>query len=178
MDPVLMFERAATDATAMVERVGSDQWGAPTPCTEWDVEALVRHMADGSAYLLGALGREPVPCGPHGAGYEAAMTAALDALREPGALDRRCVSPAGFEWSVADAAAGTAMDQVVHTWDLAVAIGASPDLDPEVVDAVSAMFLPHMPEAGRAAGFIGPEVVVSPDAPAADRLLGAVGRHP
>ena len=178
MDPVLMFERAANDAAAMVEAVGPDQWVAPTPCTEWDVEALVQHMADGSGYLLTALGQAPVPCGPHGAGYREAMAAALGALRAPDALDRRCLSPAGFEWSVADAAAGTAMDQVVHTWDLAVAIGARRDLDPEVVDAVSSMFLPHMPEMGRAAGFIGPEVAVAADAPGADRLVGALGRRP
>jgi uncharacterized protein (TIGR03086 family) len=178
MDPVLMFERAATDAAAMVERVRPDQWSAPTPCTDWDVEALVRHMQDGSGYLLAALGQEPVPSGPHGAGYREAMAAALDGLRAPGALDRRCMSPAGFEWSVADAAAGTAMDQLVHTWDLAVAIDGPRDLDDEVVDAVTAMFIPQMPDVGRAAGFIGPEVAVAVDAPTSDRLLGAVGRHP
>lgn len=178
MDSVQMFERAASDAAAMVERVAPDQWGAPTPCTDWDVEVLVQHMGEGSGYLLAALGREPMACGTRGTGYREAMAAALEALREPGALDRRCMSPAGFEWSVADAAAGTAMDQLVHTWDLAVAIGGARDLDPELVDAVSAMFLPHMPEAGRAAGFIGPEVRVAADAPAVDRLLGAVGRHP
>lgn len=178
MDPVAMFERAATDAAAMVAQVQPDQWGAPTPCAEWDVEALVQHMGEGPGYLLAALDAEPVACGPRGAGYRDALAAALDALRDPGALDRRCVSPAGFEWSVAEAAAGTAMDQVVHTWDLAVAIDGPRDLDPEVVDAVTTMFLPHMPEAGRAAGFIGPEVTVATDAPTSDRLLGALGRHP
>lgn len=173
-----MFERAATDAVAMVEQVQPDQWTGPTPCTEWDVEALVQHLGDGPSYLLTGLGLDPVACGPQGAGYRMAVAAALDALRTPGAAERRCLSPAGFEWSLAEAAAGTAMDQLVHTWDLAVAIGADPDLDPEVVDAVVAMFLPQMPEVGRAAGFVGPEVVVPADAPPATRLLGAMGRQP
>jgi uncharacterized protein (TIGR03086 family) len=70
------------------------------------------------------------------------------------------------------------MDQLVHTWDLAIAIGADPRLDPELVDAVIEMFVPHMPAIGRQAGFIGPEVAVPSDAPAQDRLLGAMGREP
>ena len=88
------------------------------------------------------------------------------------------MSPAGFEWSVAEATAGTAMDQLVHTWDLAVAIGADRQLDPELVDSIVVMFLPQMPEIGRQAGIVGPEVVVADDASPQDRLLGAMGRHP
>ena len=42
------------------------------------------------------------------------MQAVVAALRVPGALDRRGPSPAGFEWSAAEAAAGTAMDQLIR----------------------------------------------------------------
>ncbi|HEY7137286.1 MAG TPA: hypothetical protein VIB48_19680 [Acidimicrobiia bacterium] len=115
MDPVVLFERAATDAADMVERVRPAQRSAPTPCSEW---------------------------------------------------------------SVGEATAGTAMDQVVHTWDLAVAIGGDRRLDPELVEAVVAMFLPQMPDIGRRAGIVGPEVKVPDDAPAQERLLGAMGRTP
>ena len=88
------------------------------------------------------------------------------------------MSPAGFEWSVAEATAGTAMDQLIHTWDLAVAIGGDRALDAEVVEAVVAMFLPQMPEIGRRAGLVGPEVAVPATASAQSRLLGAMGRRP
>jgi hypothetical protein len=88
------------------------------------------------------------------------------------------MSPAGFDWSVADATAGTAMDQLIHTWDLAVAIGGDRTLDMEVVEAVVALFLPRMPEIGRRAGLVGPEVVVPVGASAQSRLLGAMGRNP
>ena len=88
------------------------------------------------------------------------------------------MSPAGFEWSVAEATAGTAMDQLVQTWDLAVAIGAGRQLDPELVDVIVAMFLPRMPEIGRQAGIVGPEVPVPDDASPQDWLLGAMGREP
>ncbi len=77
-----------------------------------------------------------------------------------------------------EAAAGTAMDQLIHTWDLAVALGTDRTLDPAVAAAVAEMFLPHMPEMGRQAGFVGAAVKVADDAAAQDRLLGAMGRHP
>jgi uncharacterized protein (TIGR03086 family) len=170
-----MYERAATDAAAMACRVTDDQMTLITPCREWDVSALLQHMSGGAAYLMGAMGvpgnglRWPDP---------AVVTACADVLRRPGALERRCMSPAGFEWSVAEAAGGTAMDQLIHTWDLAVAVGADRHLEAEVLEAVVEMFLPQMPEIGRRAGLVGPPVPVPTGASAQDRLLGAMGRNP
>lgn len=178
MDPVAMFERAAADAATVVGRVGEVDWHASTPCSEWDVEALVSHMTGGFGYLELALGDAPCAVALDEASYRAAMQRCAQRLRAPGALERRCQSPAGFEWSVAEAVCGTAMDQLVHTWDLAVAIGADPRLDPEVVEACVAMFLPRMPAVGREAGFVGNEVRVPEDAPVYAVLLGAMGREP
>ena len=178
MDPVVLFERAAMHAASMVEQVRPDQRAVPTPCAEWDVDALIAHMVDGPDYLLGALGLDPQASRPQEGAYRARVVRCVDALRVPGALDGRCTSPAGFEWSIAEATAGTAMDQLVHTWDLAVAIGGNRRLDPELVEAIDAMFLPQMPEIGRAAGIVGPEVPVPDGASPQDRLLGAMGRRP
>jgi uncharacterized protein (TIGR03086 family) len=178
MEPVVLFERAASNAASMVERVRPEQRGAPTPCAEWDVETLVSHMVGGTVYLRAALGMEPDAAHAGDSGYREAVEQCVQALQLSGALERRCMSPAGFEWSVAEATAGTAMDQLIHTWDLAVAIGADRRLDPELVEAIVVMFLPRMPEIGREAGIVGPEVVVGDEASPQDRLLGAMGRHP
>jgi uncharacterized protein (TIGR03086 family) len=177
-DPVVLFERAATDAVAMVRRVATSQLGAPTPCREWTVTELLEHMAGGTSYLLDALGVAHEPPGPDVSAYEAAVERCVVELRKPGALERRCMSPAGFEWSIAEATAGTFMDQLVHTWDLAVATGQDPKLDNELAEACVAMFLPAMPEIGRQAGLVGPEVAVPADASAQNQLLGAMGRQP
>ncbi len=170
-----MLDRAAGVAADWARAVVSEQLGLATPCTEWDVAALLEHMAGGPAYLLVALGADP---GATAWPERAAIDACVALLREPGALERRCQSPAGFEWSVAEAAAGTAMDQLVHTWDLAVAVGDDRRLDPAVTTAVVEMFLPHMPEVGRQAGFVGPAVAVGEGASAQDVLLGTMGRDP
>jgi uncharacterized protein (TIGR03086 family) len=127
-------------------------------------------------YLLGAL--DVANAGVRSWPEPAAVEAVVSRLAEPGALERRCMSPAGFEWSVADAAAGTAMDQLVHTWDLAVALGTDRTLDADVTAAVVSMFLPQMPEVGRQAGFVGPAVDVGEDASPQAVLLGAMGRDP
>jgi uncharacterized protein (TIGR03086 family) len=176
MEPIELFECAATHAAGLARGVLPEQRSLPTPCVEWDVAALLQHMAGGPAYLLGSLGVD----GPAAASWpdDAAVQACLSALLEPGALERRCMSPANFEWSVAEATAGTAMDQLIHSWDLAVAIDGDRSMDPDVADAIVVMFVPQMPEVGRQAGFVGPEIVVPADAPALDRLLGAMGRDP
>ena len=70
------------------------------------------------------------------------------------------------------------MDVLIHTWDLATATAQTADLDPELVDACVAMFLPDMPERGRAAGIVGPAVSVADDATPQARLLAAMGRTP
>lgn len=93
-------------------------------------------------------------------------------------LWRTCRSPLGFDWTVLEATAGTFMDTLVHNWDLAMATGQPADLDPDLVEDCIDMFLPGMPERGRAAGLVGPAVPVADDATPQDRLLAAMSRQP
>jgi uncharacterized protein (TIGR03086 family) len=177
-DPIALFERAANNAVGVAGKVDASQLGAPTPCLEWTVAQLLEHMAGGTSYLLDALGVAHERPGTDADAYAAAVARSVAELRQPGALERRCMSPAGFEWSIAEATAGTFMDQFVHTWDLAMATGQDATLDDDLAEACVVMFLPAMPEIGRRAGLVGPEVAVPADASAQDRLLGAMGRDP
>ena len=136
-------------------------------------------MVASTDYLAAALaGTTPTPrTGATASDFGHGVSMVLAGLREPGALDRMCMSPLGFEWSLGQATAGTFMDTLVHTWDLASATGQDTTLDPELVDACIAMFLPDMPEQGRAGGIVGPAVAVPADASPQTRLLGAMGRR-
>jgi uncharacterized protein (TIGR03086 family) len=180
IDPVELFQRATARAATIMDAVTQRQLTAVTPCSEWSVQQLIDHMTGSTDYLLASLAGERLPArqGATAEDYRAGAAAALEALARPGALDRRCMSPLGFEWSVGEATAGTFMDNLVHTWDLAAATGQDPTLDADLVDACVAMFLPDMPERGRAAGIVGPAVTVPVDASPQDRLLGAMGRRP
>ncbi|OHV65597.1 TIGR03086 family protein [Pseudofrankia sp. BMG5.36] len=153
----------------------------PTPCAKWTVQDLVDHLVGGTGYLLSAAtGNQPVPpAGPATTGqFAVGFAAVLDAVARPGAMDRRCMSPLGFEWTVAEALAGTFMDVLIHSWDLASATGQGARLDPDLVQACWDMFVPVMPDRGREAGLIGPAVAVPVEAPLQDRLLGVMGREP
>jgi uncharacterized protein (TIGR03086 family) len=175
----LRLYRAATDrAVAVVEAVRRDQLEWPTPCSEWSVQQLIDHLVGGAEYLLAAAtGLGSVPSyGAPATAYRPCVSRVLTALELPGAMERVCVSPLGFEWSVAEAVAGTFMDVLIHTWDLARATGQDERLDADLVEACAAMFLPEMPRRGREAGIVGPEVLLGEGASAQDRLLAAMGR--
>ncbi len=179
-DPVTLY-RAATDrAMAVADAVRPEQFESPTPCTEWTVAQVIDHLVGGTEYLLSAAhGRDPArQVNVTSADFRRGVTDVLEALALPGATERTCISPLGFEWPVSQAVAGTFMDVLIHTWDLAHATGQDEKLDPTLVEACAAMFLPEMPERGRAAGIIGPAVEVGDDASPQDRLLAAMGRHP
>lgn len=179
MDPIELFRRATGHAARVMAGVRPEHLGATTPCSEWTVQHLVDHMVGSTEYLLASLaGRQPSP--PTGSGladYQAGIGEVLDGLGAPGVLERTCMSPLGFEWTVGQAVAGTFMDNLVHTWDLATATGQDATLDPELVAACTAMFFPTMPEMGRAGGLIGPAVDVPADAPAQVVFLAALGRR-
>jgi uncharacterized protein (TIGR03086 family) len=178
MDVVTLFDRATCRAAEVMEAVGVEQLDRPTPCADWSVQDLIDHMVGSTDYLLAALsGRDPKSVtGASADDYRAGREAVLHGLAEPGALDRTCLAPLGFEWTVGQATAGTFMDNLIHTWDLASATRQDATLDPELVEACTELFLPDMPEQGRASGLVGPEVRVRADATPQQRLLGSMGR--
>ena len=179
-DAVTLYRSAADRAMAVAEAVRPNQLEEPTPCSEWTVQDLLDHLVGGTEYLLAAVdGREPrPPVGASAADFRGGVERVLAALATPGAMQRVCLSPLGFQWTVDQAVAGTFMDVLIHTWDLARATGQDERLDPALVEACSAMFLPDMPIRGRNAGIVGPAVDVGEDASPQDRLLAAMGRHP
>jgi uncharacterized protein (TIGR03086 family) len=179
-DGVMLYRGATSRAVALAEAVTEDQLDWPTPCSEWTVQQLMDHLVGGTEYLLAAVsGREPSPgTRTTGADYRRGVEQVLVALAQPGALEAICMSPLGFRWPVAQAVAGTFMDVLIHTWDLARATGQDERLDPALVEACTAMFVPEMPTRGREAGIIGPEVPVDENASPQDRLLATMGRRP
>jgi uncharacterized protein (TIGR03086 family) len=68
-------------------------------------------------------------------------------------------------------------DHVVHSWDLAVAIGADRHLDPDAVHAVAEWFA-WREDVYRRSGAIGPRAEVAGGAGEQDCLIGAYGRDP
>jgi uncharacterized protein (TIGR03086 family) len=66
-------------------------------------------------------------------------------------------------------------DYLIHSWDLAVAIGADTRLDPELVDAVEPWFVDRA-AAYRAGGAVAAQVPTTAQDDPQRRLLGMFGR--
>lgn len=146
MDELLTLHRVnAYRFGTLVDAVG-DRWDAPTPCSDWDVRALVNHLTAEQLWathlLAGAtieeadgrfdgdvLGDDPTDA------FRAAMAAAHAAFSEPGALERtvhlsRGPTPAHeyLDEMVTDLA--------IHGWDLARALHLDETIDPATVERV------------------------------------------
>ena len=187
MDLVEQYRRAVVGFTDRVRQVKPDQWTGPTPCADWDVRALVNHVVGEQRWVAPLFAGATIEeVGDRfdgdllGADPEAAATEAghesVDAVAGSGALDRL------VHLSFGDTPAGEYLaqlvaDHLVHSWDLAVAIGADPGLDPDAVRACAQWFA-GQEDGYRQAGAIGPRVEVPAERGEQDRLIGAFGRDP
>ena len=184
MDPINVFQRAVDQTGRIVSGVEPDQHGASTPCSGWDVRALLNHTIagiqmfdaaargcafDGSMFEGDNVGNDP------GASYESRAAKLRDALAQPGVIDGTWAMPFG---TVPGAAAiGFATLEVAqHGWDVARATGQQPDFDAEVTEAANAAARSAPADLVRSPGVFGPEADCPSGAPAHDQLAAFVGR--
>jgi uncharacterized protein (TIGR03086 family) len=179
MDELQVLRTAYARTSENVEALSPEDLSRPTPCSEWDVRALLAHVVaatDGLTAMLhdetpdwgkDALGDDP------GAAVRRSYEDSLAAWAEPGAVGKPSTQMPGMR--VVDFALG---DAVAHAWDLATALGRPLDLPDEVVQAVLDRWQGEPASIGRQYGAFGPAVEVPTDAPALHRLLGEMGRDP
>src|ERR687893_740808 len=79
LDARELYRRASAEFTARVHRVG-DRWTAPTPCGDWDVRALVRHLVEEERWAPPLLGGATVVAFGDVPGQEYVMQIAADHL--------------------------------------------------------------------------------------------------
>lgn len=181
------LDRAVDGLARRWSEVRPDQWDQPTPCADWDVRALLNHVVGELLWMpLLLAGQTIAEVGDRfdgdvmGAGpKEVASTAAAAALRaaaEPGVLERTVHLSFGDVPGVEYLNQVTS-DVVIHTWDLARAVGGDEHLDEELVGEVAGFLLPQV-DGWRAAGAFGPAIDVPPGADAQSRLLAHTGRAP
>jgi uncharacterized protein (TIGR03086 family) len=185
VDVVEMHRRASEEFVRQVTAVRPEQWDAPTPCADWDVRMLVNHVVGEERWTVplmsgrtiedvgdslegDLLGDDPVSAASH------AARAAQNSVTEP-VLTGSTVQLSYGEEEAAEYVYQLTADHLIHGWDLAVAIGAQPRLDPQVVDGIAAWFKDRE-ELYRGGGAIGDRVEGFTSAEGA--LLGAFGRDP
>ena len=181
-----LHQRASREFGERVRLIGGDQWSVPTPCTDWDVRALVNHLAYENLWTVPLMeGRTVEEVGDRFEGdvlgedpmgtYDSAAARAIAAVHEDGAMERTVHLSFG-DFPGGEYGMQLFADHLVHAWDLARALGVDERLDPELVDACAQWFV-SMEEPYRAAGAIGPRPEVASDADGQSRLLAMFGRR-
>ena len=186
MDELLDLHRVNADRFShLVHQVG-DRWDLPTPCTDWSVRDLVRHLTSeqlwahellaghtveevGDRFDGDVLDEDPV------AAWDAAVAAAHAAFAEEGALDRTVVLSRG-ETAAHVYLEEMVSDLAVHGWDLARAIGADEAMDPATVRRVLLAWQPRAGQLAHSSMFAGP-LDAPEDADEQTRLLALFGRE-
>ncbi len=190
MEPYAAFDQAVASTAQIVKGVRAGQMTAPTPCTEWDVRALLNHLI-GTLWLSEALLTDTAPRHPMAPGglpasdlagtdpaaaYAEASAASLAAAGAGDAISRQHTTPLG-DMPGPVLAGFTTLDILVHGWDLAKATGQPAALEADLAAHVLAFASQALTGQARA-GRIGPAVPVPADAPVTDQLAGFLGRQP
>jgi uncharacterized protein (TIGR03086 family) len=183
MDVKTLHRRTVDSWQRFLEGVSADQWQLPTPCTDWDVRALVNHVV-GEERWTGPLldGMTIAEVGdrfdgdllgddPQATGREASAESAAAVDSKLDGIDQVHLSY-GDEASE-EYVRQLCADHLIHGWDLAAATGQDRTLDAELVAEVGAWFY-EREDLYRAAGIVGPRLAAGGD-PQSD-LLAASGR--
>lgn len=169
----------AADVTGrVIAEIGAEQWTAPTPCTEWNVEQLVEHLVNGNAGFTAALGNERPEFAPDtelSVAYRQSARLLIDAFRAPDALERVVEVPFGSVPGVVALHLRTT-ELLVHGWDLARAIGSRITFPEDLAERELAFTEPALADVPADRKPFGPRQNVAADAPAIDRLAACLGR--
>jgi len=162
----------------------------PTPCADWDLAALLAHLATSMADLESVLrtgSADPWaanPAGPTSPG-PGLPGDPVEVLRDQAANlliacyadhgRNRFVQLAGVPLAAGIVAAAAAVEIAVHGWDVSAARGPAEEIPPGL--AARMLGLCPLLVASRD-GLFAPPVAVPPGAPPGDRLVAYLGRNP
>ena len=186
MDVVELFGRSCREFDRRVDHVDADQWAMGTPCSDWDVRALVNHVTVEDLWVRPLLqGATIAEVGDRFDGDQLGddpkatwRTAQDDAVRAVGDLPsvEATVHLSSGEFPASFYLSQLIFDHVVHAWDLATAIGADTRLDPELVDFSVDEFAAQE-DFYRASGAIAARPDIPAGADPQTRLLAMFGRR-
>lgn len=160
--------QACTGFTEVVASVGR-RWTAPSPCTEWDARGVVEHVIGfHDVLLLRPLDAKPQrPKDDPVQRWAVTLQALFDVLSRPGVLNPDRASLLGV----------LTTDVLVHTWDLARAIGVNVDLDPDLCKVGYERTTANVDRLA-SSGMFRPPATVAASASVQDKLLAMLGRNP
>ena len=173
------YRRVADGFGRRLTGVREDQWNGPTPCTEWDVRALVVHVIATQGRVVAMVTGAPPPeveeDGDLAAQWSRATASVTAALDDPELSSKTVGGSFGEQPFESLVSRLLCSDTIFHTWDLARATGQDEALDREAVEKAME-FLEPLDDAIRRPGGFAPRIDPPPDADVQIRLLNFGGR--
>jgi uncharacterized protein (TIGR03086 family) len=175
--------------TALVESLVPADLTEPTPCEGWDVRALLSHTVAGIEVFASTMDELPAPTAEE-------MFSGADRLgSEPGDATRRATARSQAAWAdladpdrelttilgvlpAGDLLGISAFATVVHTWDIAFAVGRSAEIPEHLLAAarsVSHQYVPAL-RAGDDHTLFQPERATASGASPSRQLMAYLGR--
>lgn len=165
-------------------RAADGKWESSSPCDGWDATAVLEHVIGfHDMLLLRPLGLKPErPRNNPQRRWELTFHRIREALGREALFDRQIeVPPVGTnpaaKMDARKLVPRLTQDVLVHTWDLARAVGADDRLDPGWC-AVFFDRLPADPSALSTSGMFAAPVAVDDQADTQSKLLAGLGRDP
>ena len=170
------YTNLADQFGARVEATPDDAWDKPAPCEGWVARDVVEHVLGGQRAVVTAVtGTEPSASGDLKAQWRDTYGALKDALGQEGALQKTMQGPMGQMPVEMMIGRFLATDILVHTWDLARAVGGDEKIDADAVKQAYSGLKP-MDAMIRQPGVFGPKVEPAADADEQEQFLNFLGR--
>lgn len=168
---------------ARVEAAPDDAWSNQSPCEDWTAADVVRHVVGTQRRLVWRIeGNDGDPPDVDASTdpkqlWRESIAATREALHRPGALEKTVPGAMG-EMPIENAVGRIfATDVLVHTWDLARAVGGDERLDAEAVTQAYKGLAP-MDAMLRGRGVFGDKVEPPAGADEQTEFLCFLGRKP
>jgi uncharacterized protein (TIGR03086 family) len=184
--PIDLLVSARDQFQPILAEVTPADLGSRTPCSEWDLRALLNHVGARASLSASAAENEAVTTFADVSedllGSDPADTvqrlidASVAAWQTATDLDAIRITPLG-EVPGVGIIIFQAQDVFVHSWDVAHTLGYAAGYEPALTEAMIEMHHQTITPEMRSL-FFGPEITVADEDPAIDRLVAFLGRQP
>ena len=179
-DVAQQYRLIAGGFDARVQATSGDGWDAPSPCAEWKARDIVGHVVGNHRWLATKVrGGEATPMADDedpAQAWRDAYGTIRELTEDPMAMATMVEGPMGEMPLEQILGSFVCMDVLVHTWDLARAVGADEQLD---ADSVAQAYETMKPMDGqiRQPGVFGPKLEAPAGADTQTEFLYFLGRQ-
>lgn len=182
-EPLSQLAQALKATGQVVDAITPEQWQVQSPCSDWSVAELARHLIVGNFRFATLADGKPRQDAADlvqsdaglAAAYHASGQALLEGFAEPGVLEKIVTVPIGQLPGIA-ALHMRVTELLVHGWDLAAATGQRAEFPADLAEAELAFTVSKLGDVPADQRPFAPPQPIADDAPAIERLVACLGR--